>query len=166
MTEQMISFQFLTMGRDTLPQTKLLKVHLSLNTSQYFFWCVYSQPTLFQCKAISPCLITTCLCKKSLSSSLVGHLQILEGAVISQWSLLFCSLKNFSSFRLSSEDRCSRLIVIFEALLWIRSNRSPYSHFESPRAGHKYSKGLQVCFRKEEFILYSLFLSIYEGLKM
>jgi len=51
---------------------------------------VYSKSTLFQCKAITPCPITTRPCKKSLSSVLAGPPQVLYGCykISSEPSLL------------------------------------------------------------------------------
>ena len=52
-----------------------------------YFWC---KSTLFQIESTTPCPVSACPCKKSLSSLLIGPLQILEGyyKVSPQTSLL------------------------------------------------------------------------------
>lgn len=68
-----------------------------------------SKPTLCQFKVILPYPIPTCPHKTPLSSSPVGPLQVLEGAVRSPQSLFFSRLNSPSL----SAERCSSSLSIF-----------------------------------------------------
>jgi len=70
--------------------------------SKEFLPYIQSKSPLFQFKAITPCPISTCPCKKSLSSFLVGPLRYWKAAVRSPWSPLFPRLNSPNSLSLSS----------------------------------------------------------------
>ncbi|KAK4827407.1 hypothetical protein QYF61_017837 [Mycteria americana] len=107
---------------------RLLKApsNLALNTSREGA-STTSLGNQFQClifKAITPCPITTCPCKKSLSSFLVGPFRYWKATIRFPRSLLFSRLNNPNSLSLPSQERCSSPLIIFVALLWTHSNRS------------------------------------------
>ena len=57
--------------------------------SEEFLPYIWFKSPLFQLEAITPCPITTRLCKKSLSSFLTGAFRYWKAALRSSWSLLF-----------------------------------------------------------------------------
>ena len=61
---------------------------------------------------MTPCPITPCPCKKSLSSFPVGPFSYWKVAVRSLWSLLFSRLNNPNSLSLSSQQRGSSPQII------------------------------------------------------
>lgn len=65
------------------------------------------------------------LLKSHFLSFPAALLLVLEGCTR---SLLFSRMNNHNSLRLSSEERCSRLLINFVALLWTHSNRSKIWH--------------------------------------
>jgi len=124
------------MGRDTFHQTRVLKAPSSpaLNTAREgaataslgslcqglttltgknFF--LLSKSPLFHLEAITPCPITTCPCKKSFSSFIVGPFRYWKAAVSCPQSLLFSRLKSPNSLSLSSQQRCSSPWIIVVA---------------------------------------------------
>ena len=68
--------------------------------SEEFLPYISSKSTLFRFKAITPCPITMCPCKKSISSFLVGPLHVLEGCckVSPEPSLLQAELSLSTSY--------------------------------------------------------------------
>ena len=56
----------------------------------------------------------------------------------SLWSLLYSKLNKPNSLKLSSQEKCSRLLIVFEALLWTHSNSSASFLFWEPQAWAQY----------------------------
>ncbi|KAK4822675.1 hypothetical protein QYF61_019042 [Mycteria americana] len=86
-TLKIIWFQAPCHGQGHLPLDQVAQSPIQPGLEHFQGWDIHSfsgQPvpsnsTLFQFKAITPCPIATCPCKKSLSSFLVGPLQAVEG---------------------------------------------------------------------------------------
>lgn len=87
---------------------------------------------IFQFKTLPPCPVTTCPCKKYVSSFLVGSLHILEGCSEGSLQFSFSRLYSPNSLSLSLQERASFPLIIFMALLWTHSNRSTFFLFGGP----------------------------------
>jgi len=110
--------------------------------SKEFLASVYSKPTLFQLEAITPCPITTCPCKKSLPSSLVGPFMYWKAAIRSPQSLHFSRLNSPDSFSLSSQESCSTPLIIFVASSEPTATGPCLSCAGGSRAGHRTPGGI------------------------
>jgi len=100
---------------------------------------VQSKSTLSQFKAITPCPIPTCTCKKPLSSSLAVPFRYWQAALRSPWSLLFSRLNSPNSLSLASQESCSSPWITFVASSGPAPTGPGLSCAEGSRAGRRTS---------------------------